>query len=91
MATTRRYPPNRQLAWERLERGWSHDELCAQIKRSMRDVGEAETGLTANTVRRWNPGTLTSPYVWSYPVIRSEPGCGMRKVRSIARAGCRRE
>ena len=52
----RRYPPNRQLTWERLERGWSHDELCEQIKSSMRDVGEADTGLTGNTVRRWEIG-----------------------------------
>ncbi|MGH3979172.1 MAG: helix-turn-helix domain-containing protein, partial [Pseudonocardiaceae bacterium] len=50
------HPPNRQLAWERLERGWSHDELCTQIKRSMRDAGDADTGLTANTVRRWETG-----------------------------------
>jgi hypothetical protein len=44
---------NRQLTWEQLERGWSHDELCAQIKSSMRDAGEADTGLTGSTVRRW--------------------------------------
>ncbi len=46
MATTRRYPPNHQLTWERLERGWSYDELCEQIESSMRDTGEADTGLT---------------------------------------------
>lgn len=56
MATARRYPRNRQLTWERLERGWSHDELCGQIKRGMRDAGEADTGLTGNTVRRWETG-----------------------------------
>ncbi|MGH3475978.1 MAG: hypothetical protein ACRDQD_03980 [Nocardioidaceae bacterium] len=56
MATARRYPPNRQLTWERLERGWSQDELCEQIKSSMRDAGEADTGLTGNTVRRWESG-----------------------------------
>jgi transcriptional regulator with XRE-family HTH domain len=56
MATARRYPPNRQLTWERLERGWSYDELCEQIKCSMRDAGEADTGLTGNTVRRWETG-----------------------------------
>lgn len=56
MATTRRHPPNRQLTWERLERGWSYDELCGQIKRSMRDADETDTGLTANTVRRWESG-----------------------------------
>jgi transcriptional regulator with XRE-family HTH domain len=56
MATARRYPANRQLIWERLERGWSHDELCEQIKSSMRDAGEGDTGLTGNTVRRWETG-----------------------------------
>lgn len=56
MNAARRYPPNRQLAWERLERGWSHEELCAQIKHSMCEAGEPDTGLTANTVRRWESG-----------------------------------
>ncbi len=56
MATARRYPPNRQLTWERLERGWSYDELCEQIKGSIRDAGGADTGLTGNTVRRWETG-----------------------------------
>lgn len=56
MATARRYPPNRQLTWERLERGWSYDELCERIKGSMRDTGEVDTGLTGNTVRRWETG-----------------------------------
>ncbi len=56
MNAARRHPPNRHLAWERLEFGWSHDELCTQIKRSMRGAGEPDTGLTANTVRRWETG-----------------------------------
>jgi transcriptional regulator with XRE-family HTH domain len=56
MTTARRYPPNRQLTWERLERGWSHDELCEQVKSCMRNAGEADTGLTGNTVRRWETG-----------------------------------
>lgn len=56
MNTARRHPPNQYLAWERLERGWSHDELSEQIKHSMREVGEPDTGLTANTVRRWEAG-----------------------------------
>ncbi|MGH2350416.1 MAG: helix-turn-helix domain-containing protein [Chloroflexota bacterium] len=56
MTTARRHQPNRQLTWERLEHGWSHDELCGQIKVSMRDTGEADTGLTGNTVRRWEAG-----------------------------------
>jgi transcriptional regulator with XRE-family HTH domain len=56
VATVRRHLPNRRLTWERLERGWSHDELCEQIKSGMRDAGEADTGLTGNTVRRWETG-----------------------------------
>lgn len=56
MNSVRRHPPNQHLAWERLERGWSHDELCAQIKHCMREAGEPDTGLTANTVRRWESG-----------------------------------
>lgn len=56
MKAAPRHPPNRRLTWERLERGWSHEELCTQIKRSMREAGEPETGLTANTVRRWETG-----------------------------------
>lgn len=56
MATARRYSPNRQLTWERLERGWSYDELCEQIKGSMRAADEVNTGLTGNTVRRWETG-----------------------------------
>lgn len=56
MPVKRRYPPNRQLAWERLQRGWSYEELCERIRRSMRGSGETDTGLTANTVRRWETG-----------------------------------
>jgi hypothetical protein len=52
----RRYPPNRSLAWERLQRGWSHDEVADQVKRSMRHAGEVDTGLAGNTVRRWEIG-----------------------------------
>lgn len=44
------------MTWERLERGWSHDELCEQLKSSMRDADETDTGLTGNTVRRWETG-----------------------------------
>jgi len=56
MSTSRRHPANRRLAWERLERGWSHEELCQQLTRSMRETDEPDTGLTANTVRRWEIG-----------------------------------
>jgi hypothetical protein len=56
VAGSRRYSPNQSLAWERLQRGWSHDEVAAQIRRSMQAAGEADTGLTGNTVRRWEIG-----------------------------------
>ncbi len=47
---------NRLLAWQRLQRGWSYEELTAQIRRSMVASGETDTGLNANTVRRWETG-----------------------------------
>lgn len=56
MATNRRYPQNRQLAWERLQRGWSYEELARQVIKEMDQCGEPNTGLTANTVRRWETG-----------------------------------
>ncbi|WP_157099849.1 helix-turn-helix domain-containing protein [Microbispora sp. ATCC PTA-5024] len=56
MPANHRYPPNRQLAWERLQRGWSYEELCERIRREMGSAGETDTGLTANTVRRWETG-----------------------------------
>ena len=56
MGKSRRYPANQSLTWERLQRGWSHDELAEQVKRCMREAGEADTGLTGNTVRRWEIG-----------------------------------
>jgi transcriptional regulator with XRE-family HTH domain len=52
----RRYPPNRLLAWERLQRGWSYEELAHRVRAEMADCGEGDTGLTANTVRRWETG-----------------------------------
>ena len=55
MAPTTR-PPNRRLAWERLQRGWSHDELRKQIVHAMRADDEVDTGLSRNTVRRWETG-----------------------------------
>jgi transcriptional regulator with XRE-family HTH domain len=52
----RRYPPNRRLAWERLQRGWSYEEVAGRIRTEMSLVGETDTGLNANTVRRWETG-----------------------------------
>ncbi|MDQ1294059.1 MAG: helix-turn-helix protein [Actinomycetota bacterium] len=52
-------PPNRLLAWERLQRGWSHEELRAQLVRVMVEDGDYDTGLTRNTVRRWESGERT--------------------------------
>lgn len=56
MSGARRYPPNRRLTWERLQRGWSYEEVAAQIKRSMDQHAEPDTGLIPNTVRRWETG-----------------------------------
>ncbi|WP_225853536.1 helix-turn-helix transcriptional regulator [Micromonospora sp. AMSO31t] len=52
----RRYPPNRRLAWERLQRGWSYEEVAERIRVGMSHAGETDTGLNANTVRRWETG-----------------------------------
>ncbi|MQA25776.1 MAG: helix-turn-helix domain-containing protein [Micromonosporaceae bacterium] len=51
-----RHAPNRQLAWARLQRGWSYEELATRIRTEMRNAGDVDTGLTANTVRRWETG-----------------------------------
>lgn len=56
MPASHRHPPNRRLAWERLQRGWSYEEVCERIRAAMRSCGEKDTGLTANTVRRWETG-----------------------------------
>jgi transcriptional regulator with XRE-family HTH domain len=48
--------PNRLLAWERLQRGWSYEEVADRLKAEMERCGETDTGLTANTVRRWDTG-----------------------------------
>ncbi len=56
MSNGRQRLPNRLLAWERLQRGWSYEELGNQIRLSMSRVGELDTGLSANTVRRWETG-----------------------------------
>ncbi|MGL5826020.1 MAG: helix-turn-helix domain-containing protein, partial [Nocardioides sp.] len=52
----RRYPPNRLLAWERLQLGWSYEALADRIRVEMVRCEEGDTGLTANTVRRWETG-----------------------------------
>ena len=52
----RRHPPNRLLAWERLQRGWSYEEITERVRAEMTRCGETDTGLTANTVRRWETG-----------------------------------
>ncbi len=52
----RRHPPNRLLAWERLQRGWSYEEITERVRAEMARCGETDTGLTANTVRRWETG-----------------------------------
>jgi transcriptional regulator with XRE-family HTH domain len=44
------------LTWERLQRGWSLDELAKQLKASMLEHGDGESGLTAHTIRRWESG-----------------------------------
>lgn len=56
MGASRCHPPNRRLTWSRLQRGWSYDELAAQVTASMKAHGEPDTGLTGNTVRRWEMG-----------------------------------
>ena len=33
--TGRRYPANRRLAWERLQRGWSYEEVAERIRTGM--------------------------------------------------------
>jgi transcriptional regulator with XRE-family HTH domain len=52
----RRHPPNRLLSWERLQRGWSYEEVTDRVRAEMTRCGETDTGLTANTVRRWETG-----------------------------------
>ncbi|MBP2703168.1 helix-turn-helix transcriptional regulator [Microbispora sp. RL4-1S] len=56
MPANHRHPANRQLAWERLQRGWSYEELCERVRGQMVACEETDTGLTANTVRRWETG-----------------------------------
>jgi transcriptional regulator with XRE-family HTH domain len=56
VADARRHSPNRQLAWERLQRGWSYEELAERVRTEMSRSEETDSGLTANTVRRWETG-----------------------------------
>ncbi|WP_433264872.1 helix-turn-helix domain-containing protein [Actinosynnema sp. CS-041913] len=51
-----KHSPNARLTWERLQRGWSREELVQQIKRSMQDAGEPASGLNVEVVRRWESG-----------------------------------
>jgi transcriptional regulator with XRE-family HTH domain len=51
-----KHPPNTRLRWQRLQRGWSQEEVVEQIKRSMEQADEGASGLNADTVRRWETG-----------------------------------
>jgi transcriptional regulator with XRE-family HTH domain len=55
-ASAPKHPPNTRLTWQRLQRGWSREELVEQIKRSMKQCDEAGPGLNADVVRRWETG-----------------------------------
>ena len=48
--------PNVRLTWHRLQRGWSHEKLARQIKAAMARDGHTPTGLSRETVRRWETG-----------------------------------
>jgi len=54
--STSKHPPNTRLRWQRLQRGWSHQEVVEQIKRSIEQAGEGEAGLNADMVGRWETG-----------------------------------
>ena len=54
--STPKHPPNTRLRWQRLQRGWSHQEVVEQIKRSIEQAGEGEAGLNADMVGRWETG-----------------------------------
>lgn len=54
--STPKHPPNTRLRWQRLQRGWSQEEVVDQIKRSMKQADEGEPGLNADIVRRWETG-----------------------------------
>jgi transcriptional regulator with XRE-family HTH domain len=52
----RRYPPNHPLRWERLERGWSYDDVARHLRDKLGESGDEQTGLDGNSVRRWEAG-----------------------------------
>ncbi len=56
MGEARHRSANRRLTWARLQKGWSYDELAAQLRANMARHRELDTGLTGNTVRRWETG-----------------------------------
>lgn len=51
-----KHAPNTRLRWQRLQRGWSQEEVVDQIRRSMKQAGDGEPGLNADIVRRWETG-----------------------------------
>ena len=81
----RRYPPNRLLAWERLQRGWSYEELAERVRAEMDRCGETDTGLTANTVRRWETGDR-----WPEPRFRKHTPRGRPCNRNSSASYCPR-
>lgn len=48
--------PNTLLTWHRLQRGWSHEKLARQIEQAMSTEGHKPTGLSRETIRRWETG-----------------------------------
>lgn len=52
----RRYPENHRLRWERLERGWSYDEVAKRIGHIMFVSDGERVGLSGDSVRRWEAG-----------------------------------
>ncbi|MEC3978907.1 helix-turn-helix transcriptional regulator [Amycolatopsis sp. H20-H5] len=54
--STPKHPTNTRLRWQRLQRGWSHQEVVEQIKRSIEQADEGEAGLNADMVGRWETG-----------------------------------
>lgn len=49
-------PLNARLMWQRLQRGWSREELVEQIRRSIAEHADGRCGLKAEVVRRWENG-----------------------------------
>lgn len=57
--STPKHPPNTRLKWQRLQRGWSQEEVVEQVKRSMKQAGDGEPGLNTDIIRRWETGDRT--------------------------------